>query len=65
MVYSISILDVDGTEAEELEYAPSFILYKNGKVVDMLDPASDEDTAYFKSSDKLKEWLEEYIYLEK
>ena len=64
-VYSISILDVDGTKAEELDYAPSFMLYKEGKVVDMLDPASNEDTEYFKDADKFKEWLEEYIYLEK
>lgn len=65
MVYSISILDVDGTKAEELEYAPSFIVYNEGKVVDMLDPASDDDTEYFKTADKFKEWLEEYVYLEK
>ena len=64
-VYSISILDVDGTKAEELDYAPSFMLYKEGKVVDMLDPASNEDTEYFKDANKFKEWLEEYIYLEK
>ena len=65
MVYSISILDVKGTQAEDLDFAPSFIVYKEGKAVDMLDPASDDDTAYFKSADKFKEWLEEYVYLEK
>ena len=65
MFYSISIQDVDGTAAEKLEYAPSFILYKEGKVVDMLDPASDDDTSYYKDANKFKEWLDEYIYLEK
>lgn len=65
MFYSISISDVEGTEAEKVEYAPSFILYKDGKVVDLLDSASDEELGYFKSSDMFKEWLEKYIYLTK
>lgn len=65
MVYSISILDVKGTQAEELDFAPSFIVYKEGKAVDMLDPASNDDMPYFESADKFKEWLEEYVYLEK
>ena len=65
MVYSISILDVKGTQAEKLEFAPSFIVYKEGKAVDMLDPASNDDMPYFKSVDKFEEWLEEYVYLEK
>ena len=65
MVYSISILDVKGTQAEELDFAPSFIVYKEGKAVDMLDPAGNDDMPYFKSADKFKEWLEEYVYLEK
>lgn len=65
MVYSISILDVKGTQAEDLDFAPSFIVYKEGKAVDMLDPASNDDMPYFESADKFKEWLEEYVYLEK
>lgn len=65
MVYSISILDVKGTQAEDLDFAPSFIVYKEGKAVDMLDPASNDDMQYFKSADKFEEWLEEYVYLEK
>ena len=65
MVYSISILDLKGTQAEDLDFAPSFIVYKEGKAVDMLDPASNDDMPYFESADKFKEWLEEYVYLEK
>ena len=64
-VYSISITDVEGTGVEEVEYAPSLVLYNEGKVVDMLDSASDEDLPYFKEVSSLTEWLEEYIYLEK
>ena len=64
-IYSLSILTADGTEAEKVEFAPSLIIYKEGKAVDMLDSASDKDLPYFKSVDALKEWLEEYIYLEK
>ena len=43
----------------------SLSIYNEGKVVDMLDSASDKDLPYFKSATSLKEWLEEYIYLEK
>ena len=64
-VYSISITDVEGTGVEKVEYAPSLVLYNEGKVVDLLDSASDEDLPYFKEVTSLTEWLEEYIYLEK
>lgn len=64
-VYSISITDVEGTGVEKVEYAPSLVLYNEGKVVDLLDSASDEDLPYFKEATSLTEWLEEYIYLEK
>ena len=64
-VYSISITDVEGTGVGKVEYAPSLVLYNEGKVVDLLDSASDEDLPYFKEVTSLTEWLEEYIYLEK
>jgi len=64
-VYSISITDVEGTGVEKVEYAPSLVLYNEGKVVDLLYSASDEDLPYFKEVTSLTEWLEEYIYLEK
>ena len=64
-VYSISITDVEGTGVEKVEYAPSLVLYNEGKVVDLLDSASEEDLPYFKEVTSLTEWLEEYIYLEK
>lgn len=64
-VYSISITNVEGTGVEKVEYAPSLVLYNEGKVVDMLDSASDEDLPYFKEVTSLTEWLKEYIYLEK
>lgn len=64
-VYSISITNVEGTGVGKVEYAPSLVLYNEGKVVDLLDSASDEDLPYFKEVTSLTEWLEEYIYLEK
>lgn len=63
--YSISIIDVEGTGVEKVGYAPSLVLYNEGKVVDLLDSASDEDLPYFKTVSSLTEWLDEYIYLEK
>ena len=63
--YSISILDAKDTGVSKVEFAPSLVLYNEGKVVDLLDSTSDDDKPYFKDSDKLKEWLDKYIYLEK
>lgn len=62
----ISILDTDGTSVEnKVKFAPSFMVYKDGKVVDLLDSNSDEDLSYFKSAESFKNWLEKYIYLSK
>lgn len=62
----ISILDTDGTNVEnKVKFAPSFMVYKDGKVVDLLDSNSDEDLSYFKSAESFKNWLEKYIYLSK
>lgn len=64
--YSISINDVEGTLVnDKVTYAPSLVLYNDGKVVDYLDSVSDKDKPYFKSTNGLQKWLEEYIYLSK
>ena len=62
----ISILDSDGTAVEKkVKYAPSFMVYKDGKVVAYLDSNSDEDTPYFKDANNFKNWLENYVFLSK
>lgn len=62
----ISILDSEGTAVEKkVKYAPSFMVYKDGKVVDLLDSNSNEDVSYFKDANNFKNWLENYIFLSK
>lgn len=62
-IYTISMLDVKDTSISDVvEYAPSLVLYNEGKVVDYLDSTSDEDKPALTSVAGLEKWLEEYIY---
>lgn len=64
--YAISINDVKDTSImKKIKYAPSMLLYKDGKVVDYLDATSDNDKGALTNVNSFKEWLEEYIYLSK
>ena len=68
--YPITIYEINYSELKEnnlgdfLEYYPSFVIYKDGKVVDFLDANADEDTDYYKSASKLASWLTNYISLD-
>ena len=68
--YPITIYEINYSELKEsdlgdfLEHYPSFVIYKNGKVVDFLDADADEDTDYYKTADGLRSWLTTYISLE-
>jgi hypothetical protein len=48
---------------KKIEYAPSFVVFKEGKVVAYLDAASDEDKPYYDTVENFKEWLTKYIIL--
>ena len=50
---------------EVVEFAPSMVLYKEGKVVTYLDSVSNDDKLALTNVDSFKVWLEEYVYLEK
>jgi thioredoxin-like negative regulator of GroEL len=64
--YTISINDIAGTEMRErVQFAPSLVLFNEGKIVDALDATSDDDKPALTSVDGLNKWLEEYIYLTK
>ena len=64
--YTISITKAKGTSIDDaIEYAPSLILYKEGKVVSYLDSTSDKDKPALTNVDSFKKWLETYIYLTK
>lgn len=64
--YTISILDAKDSSIDEvIEYAPSLVLYKDGKVVSYLDSVSDEHISALTTVDGFNTWLEKYIYLSK
>ena len=48
---------------EKIPYAPSFAVYKEGKLISYLDAMSDDDLGYYKTSEQFKEWLTKYINL--
>jgi len=50
--------------AEFLQYYPSFIIYKDGKMVDFLEANKDEDLQYYQSVEGFKDWLANYVKLE-
>lgn len=64
--YTISILDVKETSImDSIEYAPSMMLYNEGKLVDYLDATSNDDKPALTNVDSFEAWLDEYVYLEK
>lgn len=64
--YSISITECDDTSVSDtIKFAPSMLLYEDGKVVAYLDATSDEDKLALTEVNSFKTWLEKYIYITK
>ena len=49
--------------AEVVKHYPSFVLVREGEVVDALDAESDEDTAIYKEQTAFYDWLTGYVTL--
>lgn len=63
-IYKMSFTDMLKTDLEEtIKYYPSFVIYKNGKLVDYLDAGSDEDTEKYKNKDEFYNWFTSYVKL--
>ena len=69
--YNISILEIPFPDFKntylykEVKYAPSIIIVSDKEVIAYLDANKDEDIDRYQDVEKFKEWLSEYIYLEK
>jgi len=62
--YKMSFQDIGDTNLSEvIKYYPSFVIFKEGKIVDYLDADSNEDINYFKSTEEFKEWFGNYVVL--
>ena len=63
-IYKIQIKDAKETSiGKKVKYAPSFIVYKEGKIVAYLDATKDKDKPYYESNEKFTEWFIKYVNL--
>lgn len=61
-IYKLSFTDMKKTSLKDtVKFYPSFIIFKDGEVVDFLDADSDEDTSRYKLVKSFKEWFEGYV----
>ena len=61
-IYKMSFSDMKKTSLKDtVRFYPSFIIFKDGEVVDFLDADSNEDTNRYKILKAFKEWIESYV----
>lgn len=62
--YKVAYSDIKNTDlGKKIKYYPSFIIYKEGKIVDYLEADKDEDTNIYKNIEDFKSWLSSYVTL--
>jgi len=60
--YKVKYSDIKETNlGKTLKYYPSFIIYKDGELVEYLEADKDEDLEYYKSVDGFKNWITKYV----
>ena len=60
--YKFPFSQIKGTSLEkEIKYYPSFVIYKDGNIVDFLKADDDEDTNRYKNKDDFKNWFFSYV----
>lgn len=50
---------------DTIKYYPSFVIFKNGKVVIYLDANSNEDIKYYQDINEFTKWCSEYVVIDK
>ena len=61
-IYKIKFSDIY-EHTDFLKFYPSFIIYKNGKMVDFLEADKDKDLKYYQSVNGFSEWFTKYVIL--
>lgn len=60
--YKFPFSQIKGTSLEkEIKYYPSFVIYKDGNIIDFLKADDDEDTNRYKNKDDFKNWFFSYV----
>ena len=63
-LYAIGYDKLKGDEiTKTVNYAPSVMIFKDGKIVTYLDAESDEDFPRYQDKKAFRDWLAKYIYL--
>lgn len=64
--YKVAYSNIKDTKlSEKIKYYPSFIIYKDGKIVDYLEADKDEDISRYKNIEEFKSWISSYVNLPK
>ena len=50
---------------ENVKYAPSIIIIKEGEIIDYLDANSDDDFNKYEDEKEFEKWLDNYVYFGK
>lgn len=61
-IYKIKFSDIY-EHTDFLKFYPSFIIYRNGKIVDFLEADKDKDLKYYQSVNGFSEWFTKYVIL--
>lgn len=64
MFYSISnlnLMEVENPISKKIKYAPAIVLFDKGELITFLDTTNDAHTEYFKTKEKLGEWMNLYV----
>lgn len=65
-IYKITFSSLKKTPLEKvISYYPSFVVIKNGKVVDYLKANKTEDIIYYEEEEAFENWLSRYIIIKK
>ena len=65
-IYKITFSSLKKTLLEKvISYYPSFVVIKNGKVVDYLKADKTEDIIYYEEEEAFENWLSRYIIIKK
>lgn len=63
-IYSISFSNIKGvknTITKTIEYAPSVLIFKEGKLAGYLNTTNDQQKQYFKSVQAFNQWFTSYV----
>ncbi len=65
-LYQIAFSEIKDTDLNNyVKHYPSFVIYKEGEVVDFLDASSDGDTENYKSLESFTNWFSNYVLIKK